>query len=762
MARIIEQLAYKITGDTGQFDKSIDGTDKKTTGLTGKLGSLGKMLTVGAVAVGIVAVGKKLFNMATDAAAAGDRVDKMSQKIGISRDAFQEWDFILSQSGASVDGLQMSVKTLSNAASEARDGTAEYKDEFDRLGISVTDTNGKMKTQEGLLNEVFAALSNMEDETQRTATASKLLGRSATELAPAMNQGADSIEAMRQKSHELGLVLKDELIDEAVKFTDNMDQLRRKGKALLTEAIAPLLTPMNSFMGYLIDGNDPTRKLAEAIDILKSASAEYQIVTKKLNGDLKGITASEKTRLELRQVESLLEIRNAVKDLSGSYGELKQEEEDLTNERVLLTAKSTLATNVLSGYTEEQKASALAHGKQVIAIRDNMWFMELQGQATRGSTDAFIKENEATIRIMDAYNLFNDSQDKLITNDERIFEIKSKTNPVIQTAAELVKAEMLNIDNLLVSDIELYNAIMNLVDAKEEIAETTTEEVALVKTNIENYKGLARRYYDVDQAVETLNQTAEANIDNMFDMARRYYDVDQSMNGFGTAVEEVNEDLVENNELAEINIRNMNRLSARYYAVATATEVVADSTDELKSKWVEALGAVGNTISWIGRLQDAQADAQIANLDEEILGEEKYASEKRRIMRESAEAQKKTSIFEAIVGTASAIVQASPNLLLMALAGVSGALQLATINATPLPSYDVGSINIPETQTATVHKGEMILPASIANEARQSGVSISPSGGGGNVYLDGVEVGKILWGHGNGGRLGVLDKRIVQ
>jgi hypothetical protein len=208
----------------------------------------------GAIALaGITAAIGAVAGASVKIAATADRVDKLSQKIGLSRTAFQEWDFILSQSGASVDGLQMSLKTLSNGAAKAKDGTAEYADEFKRLGVQVTDTNGNLKSSEVLFNEVFGALSNMTDETQRTATASKLLGRSATELAPAMNGGSDAIEAMREQAHELGLVLGDDIVDAGVKLTDSIDQLKRMGTSLMANFLGPVLPYIDAIVQGLID-----------------------------------------------------------------------------------------------------------------------------------------------------------------------------------------------------------------------------------------------------------------------------------------------------------------------------------------------------------------------------------------------------------------------------------------------------------------------------------------------------------------------------
>jgi hypothetical protein len=103
--RIIEQLVYKITGDNSEFDKSIDKSETKVS----KFGSVADKMLAGVTVAAIGMVVKKMGDMVISSANALDRVDKLSQKIGLSRVAFQEWDYILGQSGASVEGLQMGL-----------------------------------------------------------------------------------------------------------------------------------------------------------------------------------------------------------------------------------------------------------------------------------------------------------------------------------------------------------------------------------------------------------------------------------------------------------------------------------------------------------------------------------------------------------------------------------------------------------------------------------------------------------------------------
>lgn len=58
--------------------------------------------------------GKALWNLTQNTASHGDTVDKMSQKIQISRRSYQELDFIMSQCGASVSMMQSGMVKLRN------------------------------------------------------------------------------------------------------------------------------------------------------------------------------------------------------------------------------------------------------------------------------------------------------------------------------------------------------------------------------------------------------------------------------------------------------------------------------------------------------------------------------------------------------------------------------------------------------------------------------------------------------------------------
>lgn len=177
-----------------------------------------------------------------------DRVDKMSQRLGLSRDAFQEWDFVLSQSGSSIDSMQMGMKTLTQKMEDSTTEGSAAADTFKKLGVNVQDANGNFKDQEVVFDEVIKSLQGMEDGIEKAAIAQEIFGRNGQELLPLINADAEAIEEMKQQAHDLGLVLSDETIDAGVSLTDTMDQMKRASTSLITSGLTPMLQPINDLL----------------------------------------------------------------------------------------------------------------------------------------------------------------------------------------------------------------------------------------------------------------------------------------------------------------------------------------------------------------------------------------------------------------------------------------------------------------------------------------------------------------------------------
>ncbi|MBQ2544749.1 MAG: hypothetical protein II557_00530, partial [Clostridia bacterium] len=202
-------LFAKITLDSSEYDSGLDSAEAKSEGFGSKLKSgLATATKVGAAAIGAVgaaatAAGVAITKQTGELAAYGDNIDKMSQKMGMSATAYQEWDAILQHSGTSIETMKTGMKTLTTAAETGNDA-------FQKLGMSQAEIANM--SQEELFGATITALQNVESETERTYLASKLLGKGGTELGALLNTSAEDTEKMRQRVHELGGVMSDEAV----------------------------------------------------------------------------------------------------------------------------------------------------------------------------------------------------------------------------------------------------------------------------------------------------------------------------------------------------------------------------------------------------------------------------------------------------------------------------------------------------------------------------------------------------------------------
>lgn len=287
-----QTLSVKIIGDSSSFvaaaekvEEKVDAIKAKASGSAiekigasfqsagSKVTKFGKSLAPVSAAAGAVSAG--IVKVTKDTAEYTDNIDKMSQKLGMSRKAYQEWSYVLSQAGVDIDSMQVGMKTLTNKIDDCRKAGSTSGKAFDELGISHDDLAGK--SREDIFKMTIQALQRCEDETKRAALANDLFGKSGQNLAPLLNETAESTDALMQKARDLGFVLDDSVIDQGVAMTDAMDTMKRSfmtvGAGIAT-AVMPLLTQFAEWSA----ANMPkvTKKIQELVKKFQSLSPTLQ------------------------------------------------------------------------------------------------------------------------------------------------------------------------------------------------------------------------------------------------------------------------------------------------------------------------------------------------------------------------------------------------------------------------------------------------------------------------------------------------------
>lgn len=195
-----------------------------------------------AITAGAVATGKAFIDATKDVATYGDQVDKESQKMHISAEAYQEWDFILQHAGSSVEGMKTAMKTLTAQAESGSDA-------FEALGLS-TEQIASM-SQEELFGAVITGLQGVEDESERTVLAQSLLGRSSVEMTALFNMSAEETEDLRNQVHELGGVMSDEAVKASAGYADSLQNLETSFSGLKKNLMSEFLPSVTKTMDGL-------------------------------------------------------------------------------------------------------------------------------------------------------------------------------------------------------------------------------------------------------------------------------------------------------------------------------------------------------------------------------------------------------------------------------------------------------------------------------------------------------------------------------
>jgi len=211
------------------------------------------ILAVGAAAAAAAA---GLFKLASSTAEQGDNIAKTARDLGIGTDALQEYAYAANIAGISQGELEKGLKLFSRSMGQAAQGTGIAATQLEYLGITVRDANGEMKSNEVLLEEVGDKLREVEDASIRASISQDLFGRSGQRMGTFLIQNRDTLDELRQRAHELGIVIDKETLTASEVFTDSLfeaNEVMRGLKNLIGGELLPVFTDLfDSFRDFVL------------------------------------------------------------------------------------------------------------------------------------------------------------------------------------------------------------------------------------------------------------------------------------------------------------------------------------------------------------------------------------------------------------------------------------------------------------------------------------------------------------------------------
>lgn len=181
------------------------------------------------------AVDLALAGLTVKAGQTADDLNTMSKVTGISTEELQKYKYSADLLDVSVETIAKSQTKMKKSMLSAQQGSSTMADAFAKLGVSIEDSNGHLRSQDEVFTESIKALGQMSNETERDALAMQIFGKSASELNPLIEDNGETFERVAQIFANNGLEIVDqETIDKANQFQDALDTLKATGMATLS------------------------------------------------------------------------------------------------------------------------------------------------------------------------------------------------------------------------------------------------------------------------------------------------------------------------------------------------------------------------------------------------------------------------------------------------------------------------------------------------------------------------------------------------
>lgn len=269
----------KLKTEFGEAKEKIEDAKEKLENFQKVASGIGKAMKAG-IAVGTaalaeigtmaVAVGKQIWNMAGEVSETGDAIQKTSQKVGMSYEAYQKWDYAMKIAGTEMSSCTTGLKTLTNTFDDAQNGSAGAAEKFSRLGLSMDDLKGK--SREEVFAETVSALQGVQDETEKAALANDMFGKSGQDLIPLFNMSQEELQGLMDDAERYGMVMSDETVEASAAFKDSLTTLKGTMTGLKNELVGQLLPGLSGLtdgLTELISGNPE-----EGIEMISGAVSE--------------------------------------------------------------------------------------------------------------------------------------------------------------------------------------------------------------------------------------------------------------------------------------------------------------------------------------------------------------------------------------------------------------------------------------------------------------------------------------------------------
>ncbi len=223
-SHVIKDFSTNLKSDMKSVEEQTSRTTKTIEKHTLKLSEmsrgfimLGRQISFVTAATigGIAAATKGVINYSSS-------LWNMQQQTSVSSETLSSLSLAAQKSGTSIGQLSTSLRYLNIAIDRANTGNKNYVNMFEKLGISIYDSNKKIRTSSEILMDLADKFKGMEDGAKKSSLAMQIFGRAGMTVIPFLNLGKKGLQENVDLAKRLGLVIDKDLAQAADEFQGHM------------------------------------------------------------------------------------------------------------------------------------------------------------------------------------------------------------------------------------------------------------------------------------------------------------------------------------------------------------------------------------------------------------------------------------------------------------------------------------------------------------------------------------------------------------
>ena len=506
-------------------DEAGDAMKKANTSASTFGDTLKAKLTGEAIVSGVKKLGGALKDLALSSITLSDDLATQATVTGLSTDALQEYNYMAELVDVSVDTITGSMTKLTKSMTSARKGTGDANDAFKKLGVSVTDANGKLRDNEDVFNEVIDALGTVANETERDALSMEIFGKSAKELNPLIKAGSDQIRAYAKEAHDMGYVMSKDVIEKNVAASDAIQRMKNATTAVKNEigsAFAPVIekaaTSLQKLLKWSKENSETLKTVASVVGIVTGAFVAYKAIVAAIEIPTKAAAAAQALLNGTMVANPIVAVTAAMAALFIALDKLSKKSYTVGADVKQLTAKMDSLASELSEVAAEWDAVTASQQRNIDAINAEFahygelydeltTITDANGKVKKGYeerakvitgilSEALGTEITLTDGVIKNYKDLTQKIKDLIVQKKAELILKSQEEAYTQAIQTRQTAAL----KLAAADKARSEAAQNAAKKTAELSQLEAEKAALAKLGYSDYTAVYMR--DLDARIE--------------------------------------------------------------------------------------------------------------------------------------------------------------------------------------------------------------------------------------------------------------------